>query len=169
MRTYIAITAIFLCLLLLGVSLKASSEKPEEQKVGQVATTTEEEIKVTVTEKSPAPEPKPIPLPSPQAEDIAPAQTATIATCGNDGDCTMANVTLHNTRADCWVAMSELGAVYDITPYVQNRSSAHPGPDIAEYCGTDIYDTFMGTTGEHRHSNRALNQELEPYRIATLN
>lgn len=64
--------------------------------------------------------------------------------------------------------MSQLGRVYDITPYIAN-SHMHPGGDvIADYCGQDIYDVFMGSIGGHQHSGRALNEELTPYDFAAL-
>lgn len=100
--------------------------------------------------------PTPTPTPTPPA-----------SSCGSGGACTAADVALHSTRANCWVYLrSPYNKTYNITNYVANGSSSHPGGDvIVSHCGGDIYDFFIGNAGGHRHSNSAINTILQAYYI----
>ncbi len=106
----------------------------------------------TVSVSAPTPTPTPTPPPS---------------GCGSGGACTAADIAPHNSRANCWVYLrSPTNKAYNITNYVANGSSNHPGGDvIVPYCGGDIYDVFINNSGGHRHSNSALNNVLQAYYI----
>jgi|SRR3989344_3648273 len=73
---------------------------------------------------------------------------------------TMAQIATHNTKADCWTAIS--GSVYDLTPW----ESKHPGGEQAIFslCGIDGTSAF-----ENKHdSQQKPNQTLVSYKIGTL-
>lgn len=104
--------------------------------------------------------------PLPTNTNTAPPPPA--PTCGSGGSCTAADVAKHATRSNCWVYLSPLNKVYNITSYVSNGNK-HPGGDvIAQYCGQNIYSYFIGSAGGHRHSNSALNSILAAYYIAAF-
>ena len=87
--------------------------------------------------------------------------------CGNGGSCSALDVAPHNTRNNCWVYLSPINKVYNITEYVSNGDK-HPGGDvIVPYCGKNIYDFFIGSLGGHAHSNRA-EKLLEKYYVGPL-
>lgn len=95
----------------------------------------------------------------------APAPTAL---CGKGGSCTAADIAPHNTRGDCWVYLSPLNKAYNISAYVANGNK-HPGGDvIVPYCGSNIYNYFIGTAGGHKHSSSALNSVLQAYYIGVF-
>lgn len=109
------------------------------------------------TNTTPTPTPKPTPTPTPTP----------VLACGSGGACTAADVAKHGTRANCWVYLSPLNKVYNITPYVSNGNT-HPGGDvIAQYCGQNIYSYFMtSANGGKKHSSSALNSVLQAYYLA---
>ena len=172
MRTFLVITLLFLALLGGGVYLKAFYQ-PSEAVIDtpRTVTTTEEN-----TETPAATTPKETTAPT-QVYETKPVTVATTpkpveavvptVSCVQGGVCTEAEVATHHTRTDCYVSMSNLGKVYDVTDYVRNNSSVHPGGDIADYCGTDIFVSFSGQSGDHRHSGRAM-KDLTQYEFATL-
>lgn len=117
---------------------------------------------------APAPQPTPVPQPAP-APAPQPAPTPPppppAAGCGSGGTCTATDIAPHNTRSNCWVYLSPINKAYNITSYVAN-SRTHPGGDvIVPYCGTNMYNYFIGNAGGHRHSNSALNSVLQAYYI----
>lgn len=86
--------------------------------------------------------------------------------CGNGGACSVADIAPHDTQEDCWVYLSPINKVYNVTEYVSNPKE-HPGGDIiVPYCGTNIYDVFIKKAGGHAHSDKALQTVLEAYYIA---
>jgi hypothetical protein len=101
-----------------------------------------------------------------------PVQTTTPTTpvavkpkCGSGGTCMATDISPHNTKTDCWVYLSPINKVYDVTEYVSNPKK-HPGGDvIIPYCGTNIYDVFIKKDGGHAHSNNALENILQGYYI----
>lgn len=109
------------------------------------------------TNSTPAPAPAPTPTPAP-----------TLA-CGNGGSCTAGDVAKHGTRSNCWVYLSPLNKVYNVTSYVSNGNK-HPGGDvIAQYCGQNIYTYFMtSANGGKKHSSSALNSTLQAFYIAVF-
>jgi cytochrome b involved in lipid metabolism len=110
------------------------------------------------TNSTPAPAPTPTPTPTPTP----------VLACGSGGACTAADVAKHGTRSNCWVYLSPLNKVYNITSYVSNGNQ-HPGGDvIAQYCGQNMYSYFIGSAGGHRHSNSALNSTLQAFYIAAF-
>ncbi|MEI7688861.1 MAG: fibronectin type III domain-containing protein [Candidatus Nomurabacteria bacterium] len=95
-------------------------------------------------------------------------------TCGTGGSCTAADIAPHNTRGNCWVYLSgpftsnfTSNKAYNITSYVANGSSGHPGGDIiVPYCGQNIYDYFiLGNGNGWSHSSSAINTVLQAYYI----
>jgi cytochrome b involved in lipid metabolism len=72
---------------------------------------------------------------------------------------TLADVALHNTLSDCWVAL--YGFVYNITPYVQG--GGHP-ISFDGLCGQDVTAVFIAN---HINPVQAAAM-LEPYRIGIL-
>ncbi len=104
------------------------------------------------TNTAPPPTPTPTPTPTPPA-------------CGQGGSCTTADVAAHSTRSNCWVYLSPLNKVYNVTAYV-SKPSQHPGGDvIVPYCGKNMYSAFIGSAGGHSHSSKALNTTLQAYYI----
>lgn len=86
--------------------------------------------------------------------------------CGDGGACVVTDIAPHNTKEDCWVYLSPINKVYDVTDYVSNPKE-HPGGDvIVPYCGTNIYDVFIKKAGGHAHSDKALETILETYYLA---
>lgn len=164
MKSFTAITLLFIALLGSGIYL-ATTYQPEStvtvetpQTVNTPPVTEQQNV-----ESSPAPQTAEIN----SEQDTATKTATTHSNCTQGGTCTQAEVALHHTRADCYVSMSNLAKVYDITAYVKQNSSMHPGGDIADYCGEDIYITFVGADGSHRHSGRAM-QDLSSFEFATL-
>ena len=85
--------------------------------------------------------------------------------CGQGGACTASQIASHSTRSNCWVYLSPINKVYNITAYVSSGSK-HPGGDvIVPYCGQNIYAYFIGNSGGHAHSSKALNSTLQAYYI----
>lgn len=79
---------------------------------------------------------------------------------------TLAQVTKHDNREDCWLAIE--GKVYDVTPFI--ASGKHPGKDaILQGCGkdaTELYNTRpMGSKTPHSAKAREL---LPSYYIGDL-
>lgn len=192
MRTYLLITLFFLSLLGSGFYLKNSYVPPKYAAViplpinvsTEASSTTPDPVihnikTVPATDTLPpmplptgTPNPMPTVTPTPTPVDTpAPSPTPIIeSACGTGGSCTTAEVAKHNTPTDCWVMMAQLGRVYNVTAYVSDGSPLHPGGDIiAPYCGQDIYDIFMGNTGDHTHSLSAMNVVLASYDIGALN
>lgn len=66
----------------------------------------------------------------------------------------LANVTTHASRSDCWVAVN--GNVYDLTTWI----AQHPGGPaaIVKICGTDGSATFNKQHGGQAQANAALAQ-----------
>ena len=115
---------------------------------------------------APTPTPVPPPAPAPTPTPVPPPPPPPAAACGSGGACTAAEVGLHHTQADCWVYLSPVNKVYNITGFVANPNT-HPGGNvIIPHCGSNIYDYFLGNAGGHRHSNFALNTVLQSYYIA---
>jgi len=83
-------------------------------------------------------------------------KTPILTSCGNGGACTFAQIATHNTRNDCWVYLSPIDKVYDVTNYIKDPGK-HPGGDvIISKCGTNIYDYFTtDANGGRKHSNKA--------------
>lgn len=104
--------------------------------------------------------------PTPTPPTPTPTPTPPPSSCGSGGACSTSQIAPHDTRANCWVYLrSPYNKTYDITSYVANGND-HPGGDvIVPYCGTDIYDVFIGKAGGHRHSNSAINSILQAYYI----
>src|SRR3989344_4698795 len=70
---------------------------------------------------------------------------------------TLAQVAVHNTKADCWTTIN--GNVYNLTPW----ESRHPGGERAIFaiCGIDGTSAF-----ENKHdSQQKPNQTLTSYKI----
>lgn len=115
----------------------------------------------------------PIPTPPPAGgptltPTLIPTPTPPPSGCGSSGGCTSAEISMHNTRSNCWVYLRTINKVYNITDYVSNPDN-HPGGDvIVPYCGMDIYDYFIGRAGGHRHSNSALYNTLQAYYLGPL-
>ena len=84
------------------------------------------------------------------------SKTPILTLCGNGGACTSAQIATHNTRNDCWIYLSPIAKVYDVTNYVKDPGK-HPGGDvIISKCGTNIYDYFTtNANGGRKHSNKA--------------
>lgn len=122
-------------------------------------------VPIPTPQPNPSPQPTPPPPPPPPPpQPPPPAQPA----CGSGGPCTAAQVSSRNSRGDCWVYLSPINKVYNITGYVANPG-AHPGGDvIVPHCGTNIYDYFLGSAGGHKHSSYALNTVLQAYYIGPL-
>ncbi len=129
---------------------------------------------VTPGASAPTFTPTPVPTATPTPTSTAvptlthtPTPTPTPpAACGSGGACTTAQIATHTTRSNCWVYLTNPSKAYNITNYVTNGSSDHPGGDIiVSYCGGNIQDVFIGSAGEHRHSNSALNSVLQAYYI----
>ncbi len=75
------------------------------------------------------------------AESAAPTQTYTLA-----------DVSQHATKDDCWMAVH--GAVYNVTPVT--TAGSHPGgPVILKGCGKDATTMFMERGGKGEHSEQA--------------
>lgn len=125
-----------------------------------VASTTPE------TTTSNTPTPKPVTT-TPVTQTPKPTTPVTTKPqCGNGGACVVSDISSHNTRTDCWVYLSPINKVYNVTEYVSNPKE-HPGGDvIVPYCGTNIYDVFIKKAGGHAHSDKALQTVLEAYYIA---
>ncbi|XP_058115320.1 cytochrome B5-like protein isoform X2 [Magnolia sinica] len=67
---------------------------------------------------------------------------------------TKAEVSLHNTRTDCWIIIKD--KVYDVTPYVEE----HPGGDaILVHAGDDSTEGFFGP----QHATRVFDMVDEFY------
>ncbi len=120
----------------------------------------------TTPQPTPVPQPAPAPTPVPQpAPAPTPPPPPPAVGCGSGGPCTAANIASHNTRSNCWVYLSPTNKTYNITNYVANGKT-HPGGDvIVPYCGTNMYNYFIGSAGGHRHSSSALNSVLQAYYI----
>ena len=109
--------------------------------------------------------------PSPSAAAVAtppPNQSTSsppsVRACGSGGACTASQVAQHSIRSDCWVYLSVLNKVYNITEYVSNPD-LHPGSDvIAPFCGQDVYAVFKTNAGGHNHSGSA-RADLDTYYI----
>lgn len=149
MRTFLVITLLFLALLGGGVYLMAFYQPAPDTSVAPVDATT-----MTAANTEPV------------ATTATTPPPAIVSTCVKGGVCTQTEVAKHNTRTDCYVSMSNLGKVYDVTEYMRN-SSIHPGGDISDYCGVDIFVSFTGQNGDHRHSGGAM-QDLSSFEFATL-
>ena len=103
---------------------------------------------------------------------------AATSTCGSGGACSAADISPHNTRANCWIYMSgtfttkfTANKAYNITSYVANGST-HPGGDvIAALCGKNLYDYMVSGTGSGgvKHSSNAINSILQSYYIGLFN
>ena len=116
---------------------------------------------------TPAPTPTRVLNPTPTPTQILTPPPA--PACGSGGFCSAAQVAPHNSRGNCWVYLSPINKVYNITPYVANGSILHPGGDvIVPLCGQNMYNSFIGTAGGHAHSNNALNVLLQSYYIGPL-
>ncbi len=89
--------------------------------------------------------------------------------CGSGGACSPAEVASHNNAGNCWIYLSSpINKVYNVTAYVGNPK-LHPGGNvIIPYCGKDMYNSFIGGAGDHKHSAKALNTILEAYYIGLL-
>lgn len=76
------------------------------------------------------------------------------------GGITMLQVSEHDSREDCWVAID--GEVYDLTKWVPN----HPGGPsrVARLCGTDATDMFANQHGDAERPNKV----LEEYHLGPL-
>lgn len=90
--------------------------------------------------------------------------------CGEDGICSATEIATHNTRADCWVYLSPINKVYNVTEFVADPRNHEGGDVIVPYCGTNIYKYFIqgarGTSGKsHAHSTEAFNDILQAYYI----
>lgn len=117
-----------------------------------------------VPQPTPAPTPQPAPQPAPAPTPVPPPPPPATG-CGSGGTCTATDIASHNTRSNCWVYLSPINKAYNITSYVTNGQT-HPGGDvIVPYCGTNMYNYFIGNAGGHRHSNTALNSVLQAYYI----
>lgn len=94
------------------------------------------------------------PKPAP-AQEPAPSQ----------GGYTLAQVSAHATRGDCWMAIS--GKVYDLTPFF---SAGHPGgaKNLELGCGKDATSLYTSEAGAgHAHSGKAKSM-LSPYYLGIL-
>ncbi|MDQ5969337.1 MAG: hypothetical protein QG579_494 [Patescibacteria group bacterium] len=110
--------------------------------------------------------PKPITTTPATQTEKPPIPVVAKLKCGNGGACKVADITPHDTQGDCWVYLSPINKVYNVTEYVSNPKE-HPGGDvIVPYCGTNIYDVFIKKAGGHAHSSKALQTVLETYYIA---
>ena len=174
MRTYLTITFVFALIILGGFLLKDSYNEaiPAQEKpvTIDIVDNQSNQSEVSLSPAKTTPPTEGLTSKTP-AENPPNTQTKTLAQpslCIEGGICTSAEVALHNKRGDCWVSMGALSKVYDITAFVVRNSAMHPGGDIANYCGKDIYDIFMGNTGGHRHSTKALSVILEGYYFAAL-
>jgi cytochrome b involved in lipid metabolism len=72
----------------------------------------------------------------------------------NSGSYSLTEVALHNTPADCWMAID--GKVYDVSNY----ASQHPGGDaVYQGCGQDATELFntrpMGSKTPHSNAARS--------------
>lgn len=115
--------------------------------------------------KTPTPTATPTSTPTPSKTPTATPTPTQASTCGKGGSCTAAEIAPHNTKGDCWVYLSPINKVYNITAFVAN-SRNHPGGNvITPHCGTNIYAYFVQNAGGHRHSNDALNNVLQAYYI----
>lgn len=77
---------------------------------------------------------------------------------------TLAEISSHSTKADCWMAIE--GKVYDVTKAID----MHPGgDDILAGCGKDATSLFNARPGEHNtpHSPKA-SAMLSQFEIGTL-
>ena len=72
------------------------------------------------------------------------------------GTVSMSELSVHNTKADCWVAYK--GEVYDVTSYLVK----HPGGvnAIARFCGTTDFEAAF--TKQHKTSKVSLLKNVAP-------
>jgi cytochrome b involved in lipid metabolism len=86
--------------------------------------------------------------------------------CGQGGSCTATDIAAHSTRSNCWVYLTTVNKVYNVTAYVSNGST-HPGGDvIVPFCGKNITAPFTSSaSGGKKHSTSALNSVLQAYYI----
>lgn len=98
---------------------------------------------------------------------VTPAPPVVTSTCGTGGACTATEIAKHNSRNDCWVYLSPINKVYDVTEYVSSPRN-HPGGNvIVPFCGKNIYGPFIsGTNGGKRHGSSVLNSILDQYYLA---
>ena len=114
-----------------------------------------------VVDYSPTLTPTPISAPKSSKAPI-------LTSCGNGGACTSAQIATHNTRNDCWVYLSPIDKVYDVTNYVKDPGK-HPGGDvIVSKCGTNIYDYFTTDANEGRKHNNKAFSILDSFYIGPL-
>lgn len=87
--------------------------------------------------------------------------TTVITTTTTSATYTMADVSIHNSKTDCWSAIN--GSVYNLTPWV----GKHPGGQqaIAGICGKDGSAVFNGQHGGQARPTT----ELVGFKIGTLN
>lgn len=100
---------------------------------------------------------------------VTPIPPVVTSTCGTGGACTTVEIAKHNSRNDCWVYLSPINKVYDVTEYVSSPQN-HPGGNvIVPYCGKNIYGPFIsGTSGGTRHGSSVLNGILDEYYLGPL-
>lgn len=84
----------------------------------------------------------------------------TIATNNQTNTFTLDDVSTHNSKSDCWMAIK--GEVYDVTDYIRR----HPGGNqIILGCGTDASSMFASIRG---HGGRRAQSDLDTLQIGTL-
>ncbi|MBP7768791.1 cytochrome b5 domain-containing protein [Candidatus Woesebacteria bacterium] len=84
---------------------------------------------------------------------------ATSTTTASGTPYTLADVQLHNTASDCWMAID--GSVYDVTSFI----SQHPSPLITTGCGKDASAAFAA---ERKHNGGRAQAELTRLKIGQL-
>lgn len=78
---------------------------------------------------------------------------------------TRADVALHATTNDCWMAIN--GNVYDVTEYIASRD--HPGgSEILKGCGTDATALFTSRPELGTPHSATAQEKLLQYSIGTL-
>lgn len=101
----------------------------------------------------------------------APAQNSTTSTTSQatnstgsiDKSYTLADISSHSTKDDCWMAIE--GEVYDVTKYI----SSHPGgDDILMGCGKDATAYFNNRPGEGTPHPKKARDLLPQFLIGTL-
>ncbi len=145
-----------------------SGVRPEDRANENIAVTTPEPSPTLSTNANlPIDTPPPTNTSTPTPTPVTPVPPVVTTTCGTGGACTATEIASHNSRNDCWVYLSPINKVYDVTDYVSSPRN-HPGGDvIAPYCGKNIYGPFIsGTSGGKRHGSSVLNGILDQYYLA---
>jgi cytochrome b involved in lipid metabolism len=92
--------------------------------------------------------------------NTSPATNSTTNNSGSETSYTMAQVSQHNSKSDCWLVIT--GSVYDVTKFIPD----HPGGDeILKGCGKDATSLFQG---EREHQGSQAQSLLPTFKIGVV-